>query len=108
MFNFLKKQHQGDSDRDLLLQIVANQHFIISKISIFMGQFEDFSAALNKIDTGITGVAAELQTLASNPQGGLTADQETSLLARIQAQADKLTALEVPAAPATPPATPAS
>lgn len=105
MFELLKNQHGHLSEKDLLIMILSNQHFIISKIAIFMGQFEDFSAALDKIDTGISGVAAELRAIAGAPQGGLTADQEASLLARIQGQADKLTALEVPAAPAAAPVT---
>lgn len=107
------QSHAHMSEKELLLTIIQNQHIIMgqnslefhflkTKIETIMGQFEDFSAALDKVDAGVQGVAAELAAIAGAPQGGLTADQEASLLARIQGQADKLTALEMPPAPAAP------
>lgn len=70
-----------------------------------MDQNADFSAALDKLDTDISAVAAELATLSSTPQGGLTADQETALLARIAGASTKLEGLIVPAPPAVAPPT---
>lgn len=113
MFEDIFTSHGHMSEKDMLLTLIAEGrqaraeqasqfHFLNTKINKIMGQFEDFSAALDKVDAGVQGVAAELAAIAGAPQGGLTADQEASLLARIQGQADKLTALEVPPAPAAP------
>lgn len=109
MFEIIKLRYGHLSEKDLHIMELVKLDFIISKIAIFMGQFEDFSAALDSLDTGITGVATTLAGLASQPKGGLTADQEAQLLARIQGESDKLSALTVPAAPAAPvtPAAPA-
>lgn len=102
MFDFIIKENEGKPDRHLLHQILANQHFIISKLSIIMDQNADFSAALDKLDADIQAVADELKAISTTPKGGLTADQETALLSRISGQSAKLEALVVPATPAAP------
>lgn len=103
MNNNILREYGRLSDRDLLFKILSNQHFIISQNSKIMGQFEDFTAALDKLDTDVQGVAAELAAIGSQtPTGALTADQATSLLARIAGAQSKL---EVLAIPTPPPAT---
>lgn len=70
-----------------------------------MAQFDDFTAALDKLDTDIQSVSDELAAIGSQtPTGALTADQAAALLARIAGEQTKLEALVVP--PAVAPETP--
>lgn len=119
MFDNIFKSHGHMSEKDILLTILAEVraargefasefHFLNSKISHIMGQFEDFTAALDKLDTDISAVATELGNIASQtPTGALTADQAASLLARIVGEQTKLEALAVPPVVAPPAETPA-
>jgi outer membrane murein-binding lipoprotein Lpp len=96
------EEHLSKTDRELLYTILVNQFLINQKLDKIMGQFEDFSAALDKLDTDISAVAKELGDIASQtPTGALTADQAASLLARITGEQQKLEALAIPAAPTT-------
>lgn len=98
MLDIIIQEHAGKSDRDLLHIVLLEFHYLNKKIDKIMGQFEDFSAALDKLDTDISGVAAELAAIGSQtPTGALTADQAASLLARIAGEQSKLEALAVPA-----------
>lgn len=91
---------EGKPDRHLLHKILENQYFLTLKIEKIMGQFEDFTAALDKLDTDIQGVAAELAAIGSQtPAGALTADQAAALLARIAGEQGKLEALVPPTPP---------
>lgn len=102
------QSHAHMSEKELLITVIQNQHIIMgqnslefhflkTKIEQIMGQFEDFSAALDKLDTDISGVAAELAAIGSQtPTGALTADQAATLLARIGGEQTKLEALVVP------------
>lgn len=104
MFDHIVNENLGKSDREVLHKILGLQYFIISKLTIIMGQFEDFSAALDKLDTDIAAVATELGNIGTTtPVGALTADQAASLLARIAGEQSKLEALAVPAPVVAPP-----
>ena len=97
MFEFIKSSHSHLSEKELLYTILANQHFIINQISKIMSQNEDFTAALNKLDSDITAVAAALAAaVASTPTGALTAEQAAALIARIQGEQTKLEGLVTP------------
>ena len=114
MFDNIFSSHKHMSEKDLLLKILHNQdvimgqiasefHLLNTKIDKIMGQFEDFTAALDKLDTDIAAVATELASIVNQtPAGALTAEQAASLLARITSEQTKLEGLVVP--PATPPA----
>lgn len=108
MYEDIFTSHGHMSEKDMLLTLIAEGrqaraeqasqfHFLNTKINKIMGQFEDFSAALDKLDTDISGVAAELAAIGSQtPTGALTADQAATLLARIGGEQTKLEALVVP------------
>lgn len=86
----------------LLILILAFQiinHFQNKKI---MGQNEDFSAALDKLDADIQSVSDKLTAIINEtPAGALTADQASALIARIQGEQTKLEGLAAPTPPAT-------
>lgn len=66
-----------------------------------MGQNEDFTAALDKLDVDIQAVSDEIkQIIGTVPAGNLTADQATALIARISGAQQKLEALAIPPVPA--------
>lgn len=98
MIELIIEAHKGKSDRELLHTILVNQYLITQKLEKIMSQFDDFTTALDKLDTDISAVAAELAAIASEtPTGALTADQAASLISRITGEQNKLEALVVPA-----------
>ena len=75
--------------------ILENQLLIIQNQYKIMAQFEDFSAALDKVDADIQAVADKI---GGNPDA-LTPDQAAAILGRIAGQGAKLEALVAPPAP---------
>lgn len=105
MFDYIVKEFEGKSDRHLLHKILEQNNFIISKLAIIMGQNEDFTAALDKLDADIQAVAAALAAaIGSVPAGALTADQAAALIARISGEQATLEGLVTPPPPPPPPA----
>lgn len=85
MLDIIIKENLDWSDRDILHKILVNQHFIISKIAIFMSDFEDLQALVSRmkgnLDNIKTGVATIVAALPAT--GGLTADQVATLKAQL-------------------------
>ena len=98
MLDFIVKKYQDKEDRHLLEVILANQHLIISKLFQMDDQFSQFSAALDKLDSDIQTVSDNIKNIVTGvPAGNLTADQVSSLLARITGEQQKLEAIQIPA-----------
>jgi hypothetical protein len=94
MLDIIIKEHQGHSDRDLLHKILANQYYIISKLSIMSNdaqdlqtlvqQLKDAQAAtktsLDAANASLTAIKAGISTIIGGiPSGGLTAEETAAL-----------------------------
>jgi hypothetical protein len=131
MLDFLKKHHEGQSDHDLLLHILENQHLIISQNFKIMSAATDLQTLVDQLTASQAALKTSLDSIQSGvstivagiPAGGMTADEVTALkasltaaLATEQANASEASAdaaavaAAQPVAPAAPadPATPAS
>lgn len=117
MFDLFKKEHGHLSEKDLLLTIAANQHFLISKFSIFMSQTSDLLAKLSDdldgIATSVTGISQEIADLKAGQDDPVVVAKLTDLENRAAAVGASLKTLLPVAPPAdggeTPPAeTPAA
>lgn len=62
MLDFLFKTHGHLSDRDLLLTIISNQHFLISKLDSLMDK-TTFLQAIADLKTEVGGVSTKVDTL---------------------------------------------
>lgn len=94
MLNFLKKHHEEDSDRDLLLTIIQNQHLIISQNFKLMTQAaQDLEVLVDQLTASQTSLKASLDSIkagvativAGIPDGGMTADEVAALKTKLTA-----------------------
>lgn len=93
MFNFLKEHHDGHTDRELLLNILENQHLIISQNFKLMSAATDLQALVDQLVASQTASKTSLDAIktgvativASIPAGGMTADEVTALKASLTA-----------------------
>jgi hypothetical protein len=88
ILDYIKKIYSGHSDRDLLHEILSNQHFIISKLLKMDQSVIDLQAAVAAEQTVETGVITLLQQLTGQLQSGIDAGD----LAAIQATTDQIKA----------------
>jgi hypothetical protein len=83
IIDYLKKKFAKHSDRDLLHEILLNQHFIISKLTI-MGDTQTSEAqALEAIATQLTGFGTAIKALQD-----AVASQDNASPALVQAVTD--------------------
>lgn len=91
MFNLFKQHHENLTDRDLLLQILENQHLIISQNFKIMSAATDLQALVDQLTASQTAMKASLDSIKSGvativaniPAGGMTADEVTALKASL-------------------------
>lgn len=94
MLDIIIKENLGKPDRDLLHQILANQHFIISQNSKIMSAATDLQALVDQLTgsqatlkTALDAQKASLDSIKSSigiivdglPKGGMTADEVEAL-----------------------------
>lgn len=87
MFNFLKEHHDGHTDRELLLNILENQHLIISQNFKLMSAATDLQTLVDQLTASQTAMKASLDSIKSGvativagvPDGGMTADEVAAL-----------------------------
>lgn len=82
---------ENNGDRELLHNIFTLTKSIHNKTSNIMATIEQFELALSRIDTATTNIADELRDLKDQiAGGGLSAELEASVLARLEAKATQL------------------
>lgn len=66
MLDIIIKENLGKPDRDLLHQILANQHYIISKFSIMSTQDDKIKQDIAAVLVAFTAIGADLSTIADD------------------------------------------
>lgn len=59
----LSREHQNKDTRDLLLHVLANQHFIIKKLDKIMSQQDDFIQAITDLKSEVDGIGVKVAAL---------------------------------------------
>jgi hypothetical protein len=98
MLDIIIKEHKDHSDRDLLLKILGNQYFIISKLAVMSNDAQDLQGLIDQLKQ--SQAATKLSLDAANkslgdiktgigtiikgiPTGGLTAEETANLKASL-------------------------
>lgn len=79
----------------IALVVQVRNHFLYKRnYKIIMAKLEDFEAILNRVDEATNDIAAEMRDIKEElTNAGLPADVEDSVLARLEATAQKLEAI---------------
>lgn len=92
MFSLFKEHHDQYSDRELLLQVLENQHLIISQNFKIMSQaavdlqtlVDQLKASQAATKTSLDSIKAGVATIVAGiPEGGMTADEVAALKASL-------------------------
>lgn len=84
---------ENNSDDGLLTKIFDSLNLLKSKIEIMGEKLDAINAQLAGINDATNNIAADLERLAGQITGGLTADEANTVVASLQVAADKLKAI---------------
>lgn len=97
MLDIIIKENLDKSDRDILHQLLANQHLIISQNVKIMSAAEDLQALVTRLTTSQASLKTSLDSLKTGiativgnlpPTGGMTADEVAALKLSLSNAAD--------------------
>jgi hypothetical protein len=96
--------HFPDKGKDeLMVKIFEQLKFLNTKIEIMGEKLDAINAQLSGINDATNNIAADLERLATQISGGLTATEADTVVASLQVAADKLKAIADINAEPTPP-----
>lgn len=84
---------ENNSDDEFKRKIFETLNLLKSKIQTMGEKLDAINAQLAGINDATNNIAADLERLASQVSGGLTADEANTVVASLQVAADKLKAI---------------
>lgn len=84
---------ENNSDDEFKRKILEAINYLKSKIEIMGQKLDEILAQVSSINDATNNIAADLERLAGQITGGLTAEEADSVVAGLTAAADKLKAI---------------